>query len=400
LRKTPFLLLVKPADRPVFQSHLIDVYSTSTKQTCELRLQAEDDLLLYVAPESIAAPEEVEPGIHCRTTMSDITARKQAEDASLKALKAATQQRMETEALLEASPTLLENHSFTITAKSIFDGCKNLIGVTAGYVALLNADGSENEGLFPEAGGLPCSVDPNLPVPIRGLWQEAYQLGTAVYENDFPHSAWQKFMPQGKVVLQNVLFAPPKLEETAVGLLGLANKPGGFTENDARLATAFGDLAAIALHNSRTMDSLRQSEALFRVIFEQAAVGVAQIETGTGRFFMVNQKYCDIIGLTPEEMMASSFMDITHPDDLQADLDNMERRKGGLIRSFSREKRYVRRDGAIVWVNLTVSPMWAAGEPPNYHIALVEDITERKRIELELITTKTWMAKAFPVRGI
>lgn len=127
--------------------------------------------------------------------------------------------------------------------------------------------------------------------------------------------------------------------------------------------------------------ALRESEELFRAIFEQAAVGVAQIETATGRFINVNRRYCDIADLTLEQMTSTSFMAITHPDDLQADLDNMEQLKQGHIRSFSMEKRYLRPDGSLVWVNLTVSPMWLPGESPNFHIAIVEDITKRKEAD-------------------
>ena len=130
--------------------------------------------------------------------------------------------------------------------------------------------------------------------------------------------------------------------------------------------------------------ALRESEERFRAIFEQAAVGVAQIDTSTGRFIRVNQKYGDIVGLEPEELTATTFMAITHPADLQADLDNMQRLRQGLIRQFSLEKRYMRRDGSLVWVNLTVSPLWESGQPPNYHIAVVEDISERQQAEATL----------------
>lgn len=123
---------------------------------------------------------------------------------------------------------------------------------------------------------------------------------------------------------------------------------------------------------------------LFRAIFEQAAVGVAQIETATGRFVHVNQRYCDLVGLPKEDLTATTFMAITHPDDLQADLDSMERLKAGQIRAFSMEKRYCRKDGTVVWVNLTVSPMWKIGESPTFHIAVVQDITERKQSEAAL----------------
>jgi len=128
---------------------------------------------------------------------------------------------------------------------------------------------------------------------------------------------------------------------------------------------------------------------LFRAIFEQAAVGVAQIETLTGRFVRVNRRYCDIVGLSNEELTATTFMAITHPDDLQADLDNMEELKAGRIRAFSMEKRYCRNDGTVVWVNLTVSPMWNSGERPTFHIAVVQDITDRKRTEAALRESET-----------
>jgi PAS domain S-box-containing protein/putative nucleotidyltransferase with HDIG domain len=130
--------------------------------------------------------------------------------------------------------------------------------------------------------------------------------------------------------------------------------------------------------------ALRESEGRFRAIFEQAAVGVALVNTATGRFLKINRRYADIAGLDPERIMTTTSMAITHPDDLQAELDNMEQLRKGLIRQFSLEKRYCRADGSLVWVNRTVSPLWEAGEAPNYHIAVVEDITDRKLAEAEV----------------
>ena len=127
--------------------------------------------------------------------------------------------------------------------------------------------------------------------------------------------------------------------------------------------------------------SLQESEERFRVIFEQAAVGVAQIVSKTGQFFRINQRYCVIVGYTQEEMTSTTFMAITHPDDIQIDLDNMQKLIKGEIREFSMEKRYNHKDGSVVWVNLTVSPMFNMGKEPEFHIAVVEDITERKKAE-------------------
>ncbi len=140
-------------------------------------------------------------------------------------------------------------------------------------------------------------------------------------------------------------------------------------------------MAIPSLFLASVVTEREMAEDRFRAIFEQAAVGVAQVETATGRFVQVNRRYCEIVGLTPDQMAATDFMTITHPEDLQADMADMEQLKQDRFRSYSKEKRYLRPDGSLVWVNLTVSPMWAPGEKVNTHIAVVEDITARRQAE-------------------
>jgi PAS domain S-box-containing protein len=147
-------------------------------------------------------------------------------------------------------------------------------------------------------------------------------------------------------------------------------------------------LAATVREQTTAERALAESEQRFRTIFEQAAVGVALIETSTGRFVRINQRYSDLVGYTIDEMTRTTFQQITHPDDLAEDLRNMRRLVAGDIGEFTLEKRYLRKDGSVVWVNLTVSPTWRPGEHPVYHIAIVEDITERKRAEAALRDTE------------
>jgi transcriptional regulator with GAF, ATPase, and Fis domain len=170
------------------------------------------------------------------------------------ALKESSIREKELHAIMNGSKAVLGQKGFTESARAIFDHCKDLIGATSGYVALLSDAGEENEVLFLEAGGLPCDVDPELPMPIRGLRSEAYFSNKAVYHNDFMNSEWVDFMPKGHVILKNVMFAPLVIDEKTVGIIGLANKPTDFTDNDAKIATGFGELAAIALQNSRNLD--------------------------------------------------------------------------------------------------------------------------------------------------
>lgn len=158
------------------------------------------------------------------------------------------------EIVLNVSHSILEKKSFTEAARAIFDYCKKLTGAKSGYVALLTEDGKENEVLFLDSGGLPCKVDPNLPMPLRGLRVSAYKLQKVVYENDFMDSEWAHFLPEGHVELQNVMFAPLNVGQRTVGILGLANKPEGFSEKDVEIAAAFGELAALAIQNSRLME--------------------------------------------------------------------------------------------------------------------------------------------------
>jgi transcriptional regulator with GAF, ATPase, and Fis domain len=170
------------------------------------------------------------------------------------ALERSDQHRDQIAALLEGARSIMDRTDFPSAAKGLFDACKKAIGATAGYVALLSEDGRENEVLFLDAGGRECSVDPYLPMPIRGLRNESYKSGQAVYDNDFPNSRWWDFMPEGHVPLDNVLFAPINISGKTVGLLGLANCSEGFNDQKAKLATAFGEMAAVSLRESRVKE--------------------------------------------------------------------------------------------------------------------------------------------------
>jgi len=130
---------------------------------------------------------------------------------------------------------------------------------------------------------------------------------------------------------------------------------------------------------------LLESEGRFRAIFEQAAVGVALLNTKTGQFIRINQKYCDFVGYNMQEMLQKTLMDITYNEDVQINIDRNAQLLEGINREFSFEKRYLHKNGDIIWGNLTISPLCKAGEKPEMflHIAIVEDITERKHAEEE-----------------
>ncbi|MCC5643835.1 PAS domain S-box protein [Nostoc sp. CHAB 5824] len=139
----------------------------------------------------------------------------------------------------------------------------------------------------------------------------------------------------------------------------------------------------------QTEVALRESEERFRAMFNQAAVGITLIALD-GQFIQVNPALCEITGYSHEELIQMNFQEITHPDDLEVDWENARRVLAKEISGYSLEKRYIRKDGSIVWVNLTSSVVWDATGFPKYALGIIEDISERKRGE----TTQNFLVEA------
>lgn len=153
-----------------------------------------------------------------------------------------------------------------------------------------------------------------------------------------------------------------------------------FRADKNKFAVIFSDVT----ERKKSEELIKEGNKQFQVLFEQSSFGVAKIDSNSGKFVKINQHYCDLVGYSHEEMVELDFQTITHPDDLKGDLDNMEKLRAGDIAQIKREKRYFHKDGSIVWVNLSVLPLWEKGESADFHLAIVEDITERVRIEKEL----------------
>jgi PAS domain S-box-containing protein/diguanylate cyclase (GGDEF)-like protein len=127
----------------------------------------------------------------------------------------------------------------------------------------------------------------------------------------------------------------------------------------------------------------RDAEERFRLAFEHAPIGIALVSP-EGRWLRVNGKLCEMTGYAEAELLGKTFQDITHPDDLDADLEHVREMVAGEIRTYEMEKRYFRADGSIVWVLLSVSLVRDADGAPRYFISQIQDISERKRAQGEL----------------
>jgi len=124
----------------------------------------------------------------------------------------------------------------------------------------------------------------------------------------------------------------------------------------------------------------RESEDHFRFTFEEAALGMAHVGLD-GRWLQINRKLCEILGYTREELLSMTFQDITYPEDLDADMEHVRQLLEGQAHRYSMEKRYIRKDGSLVWANLSVSLLRDADGAPLYFISVVEDISARKQME-------------------
>lgn len=127
---------------------------------------------------------------------------------------------------------------------------------------------------------------------------------------------------------------------------------------------------------------VEESKRLFKNVFDHSAVGVALVSPD-GRWLNVNQSICDMLGYSKEELVKSSFQEITHPDDLAADLAFVSQMLQKDRETYQMEKRYIRKDGATIWVLLSVSLTWQEGKPA-FFISQLADITAQRQLQTEV----------------
>src|ERR671912_891033 len=137
----------------------------------------------------------------------------------------------------------------------------------------------------------------------------------------------------------------------------------------------------------RAESALRESEQRFRGSFERAATGMALVGTD-GRFLRVNKSLCEILGYTEREFLGKTFQEITHPDDLEVDLEHLRRLLVRVVRTYQTEKRFLHAEGHTVWASLCVSLVRDAEGEPLYFVSQIQDVSERKKVEKVIIESE------------
>jgi PAS domain S-box-containing protein len=191
--------------------------------------------------------------------------------------------------------------------------------------------------------------------------------------------------------LHSVMGVPLLVEDRLIGVLHTGTaQPRHFTAEDVQLLQRVADRISLAIERAqiyeaeqRARANWRESAERFRAIIEQAAVGIARVGLD-GRWLQVNQRLCDMLGYTHDELLARTSQDITHPADREADLALGARLLTGEIPTYTLEKRYIRKDGSPVWINRATALVRDAAGEPDYLISIAEDISTRKAAEAQV----------------
>ncbi|MBE9031433.1 PAS domain S-box protein [filamentous cyanobacterium LEGE 11480] len=166
---------------------------------------------------------------------------------------------------------------------------------------------------------------------------------------------------------------------------------------EARVAARTADLEAAIQQLEQQNSRLEEREAQFRATFEQVAMGAAHVDL-SGHWLRVNDKLCQIVGYSEAELLQRTFQEITYPEDLDSDLAMVQQLLDGKLKSYSLEKRYIHKNGGLIWVNITVTLLRRAvdrvSNQPLYFLAMIEDISDRKALELRESTSRAALERA------
>jgi diguanylate cyclase (GGDEF)-like protein/PAS domain S-box-containing protein len=154
-----------------------------------------------------------------------------------------------------------------------------------------------------------------------------------------------------------------------------------------------GYLLCMVLFSQRqrlsAVQQLSMSERRFKTMFEQAPLGISLTDTNSGRMLDMNAKFLGLLGRSREQLLATDWMSITHPEDLAQDQLLSARLAKGEIDTFTLDKRYIRPDGTSVWVNMAVAAIQATDSLTRQHLCMITDISERKLSESRILYANT-----------
>jgi PAS domain S-box-containing protein len=249
--------------------------------------------------------------------------------------------------------------------------------------------------LFDEEGGMRFVASEGLSARYRRAvqghspWKQAVRKARPIALNDvdlakLPKALHRSIRAEG---IRACAFIPLITEGKLIGkVMAYYNEPHHFRPRELNLALNIASQLALGIERKQAEEALVKSEEFHRALVSQTNVGMARTDL-RGRFAFVNQTFCEMVGYKKSELMGKRIADITHPDDQKETrrLFQSIARKGAPYRI---EKRYLRKDGSILWVSVSASPIRDPRGRMQSAIAVVVDITERKKAEAALLDAK------------
>ncbi len=312
----------------------------------------------------------------------DITERKRLEDAQ--------------KLLLEISQLATKHVTLTSFLAEMHEKLKKIVRANNFYVALY--DGTDNTYSFPYHVDEHDKLEPNKPYDFSNGYTDfvrksnealivtpEYQLeiekdGTVKGCGDdlsvwlgVPFKTARAIKPNGVIAIQDYQNLKSYTETDRTIMEIIAHDIGRFIEQ-------IKDMEELI----RAKEKAEANEIFFETIFDSAPVGIALIDSISGRFLKVNQSYSDLIGYSKKEMTGLDFMQISHLEDLPADLANMEKLRNGDISYFEMEKRLFSKRGQVIHTNLMVVPLGISESSVETHLSIVQDITNDKKMIFQL----------------
>jgi PAS domain S-box-containing protein len=351
------------------------VLDAGVEQRAELSFRRSDGVRTYdfIAQPIRAASGEV---IGLTTAALDISQRKRDEEEMLALNR-------ELRSLLAANRAVIESACFAQAAEAICRICQEQTGAAVGYVALRRS-ADEDEILFSNPAQVAESPHSAESMPITGLRAEVYRRNQTVFVNEIQPGQSADSAPAVALRVQNAMLVPIALDGRVEGLIGLADKDGGFDAVDAWRAHALGEVAALSLDRSRHLAALETSETLHRQAQEVAHVGHWALDSpeGTPRW---SDEIFRIFGLDPQRAPPSFTQHdtIVHPDEWSL-LDVAIRAGFRQAEPFDLVFRILRRDGAVGWMRAIGQPRLDERGNTVEMFGTAQDITELKAAQQRL----------------
>lgn len=393
---------IHPEDREIVWDSWYKCFVSRSPWQLEYRFLQPNGKIVWAYAQAIFEKNEQGENIGSVGSLTDITKRKEMEqalrenEANLRQTTKQLKYRLKVETVIgKIARILATKNSFDFS--DVFHLLAKAFKVNTVGLYLVHDQGTKvslfSEWCDEETESV-MQNNQNVPTHFFPWWMNQLVKGNNIIINkaeDFPPeaAAEKKYYQINK--LGSVIYIPIFDQQGELwAYFGFGTNKGKYikwVKQDAEMLRVIGNLLYNCYNRIQSAKDLQEREKLFRAVFEQAAVGIV-ILSDSGYLKKFNQKYAAMTGYSETELLGKHFAEFTHPEDVSNCIEPTQKLMAGEITKYAVEKRYIRPDGNVKWINATVSLVRKADSNPDYLVAIVEDIDSRKEAEHSLIKAK------------